>query len=892
MLKLTLRLLRLLIVAGILAAPTAGRTADNGSDSATKLTVVAARAGDSYSDAAEVFRCDFGPQWDTNYDHWPDQWTRPLHSPAYPRYIPIRIVDEPTPAKGRPLRIDMDGGAAAIFSPPFKVNTIFSYIVESYVKTDGLVRDDAYVAITFYDAKKKPLETFTSDRLHLSNDWTKVHIGPIAALATNVDHAVIGLHVESTKRPDVHGSAWFAGVWAGRLPRMTLTSDRRDNLFVYPDLPQITCTAAGFATENSRVTFELSDINGNVISREDENLEIVKSDGSNLEADVAGQLAEAMGKCEWSPPITDVGYYRVRVLMPGRAGVVHKRELSLAVIRNDENPARGEFGWTLPNGENPLSLTELIELVNHAGINWLKFPVWSGSQDTSRCDRLAWLAERLHFQHIEMVGLLHQPPPDVQHNLGDIPHPYAAQIFATNPDSWSPSLEPILASLALKVRWWQLGLDTDTSFVGYPSASEKIDQVRKLTARFGQRVFLGIGWSWLEEMPLGQQAWDFVSLSADPPLTSTELSSYLASTAGRKTLRWVVLSPLPADEYSIETRASDLTRRMLAAKIGGASAAFVPQVFDSRQGLMNDDGTVGDLLLPWRTTALTLAGTDYLGSCDLPNGSTNYIFTRGSETVMVVWNDRPTEERMLLGDSVRQIDLWGHTTSLQTVDGQQVMHVGPMPTFITGVQGALVRWRMSVEFAQKQLPASFGVRQDNMLMVKNDFPLAVSGRINLVVPEGWRSVPKEFSFKLAAGETLKQPLEWTLPLDAASGKQDVRVDFDFTADRRYQFSVSREIDVGQDDVTVQVNTRLNERGELEIERRLTNETDKLVSFKCYIYIPNRQPLVSQVVELGRGTDTKVVRIENGAQLVGKTLLLRADEIGGERIINHRFTAQQ
>ncbi len=629
-----------------------------------------------------------------------------------------------------------------------------------------------------------------------------------------------------------------------------------------------------------------------MISREDANLEIAKSDGSDQEVDAAGQLAESMGKCDWSPPISDVGYYRVRVLMPGRAGVVHQRELSLAVIRNEENPQRGEFGWTLPNGENPLSLAELIELVNHAGINWLKFPVWSGSQDSSRCDRLAWLAERLHFQHIEMVGLLHQPPPDVQHNLGDIAHPWAAQIFANNSETWSPSLEPILASLALKVRWWQLGLDTDTSFVGYPSAAEKIEQVRKLTARFGQKVFLGIGWSWLNEMPLGQQAWDFVSLSADPPLTADELSVTWHHPPAGVFCGWVVLNPLPADEYSIETRASDLTRRMLAAKIGGASAAFVPQIFDSRQGLMNDDGTVGDLLLPWRTTALTLAGTDYLGSCDLPGGSTNYIFTRGSEMMMVVWNDRPIEERMLLGENARQIDLWGHTKTLPSVDGRQVMQVGPMPTFITGVQGPLIRWRMSVAFSQKQLPAAFGVRQDNMLLVKNDFAQGVSGRINLAVPEGWRSVPKEFSFKLAAGETLRQPLEWTLPLDAASGKQDVRVDFDFIADHRYQFSVNRKIDVGQDDVTVQVNTRLNERGELEIEQRLTNETDKVVSFKCYVYIPGRQPLVTQVVELGRGTDTKMLRIEDGSQLLGKTLLLRADEIGGERIINHRFTAQQ
>jgi len=355
-------LLSLLIVASVAAAPTGG---DSGGASAT---VVATPAAESYSDAVEVFQCDFGPQWDKNFDHWPDLWTR-QQSPAYPHYLPIRISDEPIPMKGRALRVDLDGGAAAVYSPPFKVNTIFSYIVEASIKTDGLVRDEAYVAITFYNAKKRPLETFTSERLRTTNGWTKVRIGPIVPLGDGVDHAVIGLHLEPTQRADVHGTAWFAGLWAGRLPRMTIESNMRDNLFVEPNRPKITCTAAGFAAENSRVTFELSDISGKVIAREQRNLEVAKT-AADPEVDSAGQSAtESLGKATWDPPIPEVGYYHVRVTMPGRIGVVHQRELSLAFIRPQVNPERGEFGWTLPDGENPLTLTQLLELISHAGIN-------------------------------------------------------------------------------------------------------------------------------------------------------------------------------------------------------------------------------------------------------------------------------------------------------------------------------------------------------------------------------------------------------------------------------------------------------------------------------------------------------------------------------------------
>ncbi len=222
------------------------------------------------------------------------------------------------------------------------------------------------------------------------------------------------------------------------------------------------------------------------------------------------------------------------------------------------SPAAGEFGWTLPDGEHPLTLPELIDLLSQAGVNWVKFPVWSANQDSNRGDRVVWFVERLHLQHIDMVGLLHQPPAEVRKKIGEAERPLAAQIFAADPDLWYPSLEPTLTSLSLKVRWWQLGLDRDTSFVGYPQAAETVVKFRKYAARFGQQVFVGIGWSWLHEVPDERQAWDFVSLSADPPLTAEEETAYLGLASESKTRRWVVLDPLPKDDYSDDDRAGDL----------------------------------------------------------------------------------------------------------------------------------------------------------------------------------------------------------------------------------------------------------------------------------------------------------------------------------------------
>ena len=60
--------------------------------------------------------------------------------------------------------------------------------------------------------------------------------------------------------------------------------------------------------------------------------------------------------------------------------------------------------------------------------------------------------------------------------------------------------------------------------------------------------------------------------------------------------------------------------------------------------------------------ALALAGKQYWAASIWSAAGTNYVFGSGDEIVMVVWNDRPTQERVLLGGNVRQLDLWGRST--------------------------------------------------------------------------------------------------------------------------------------------------------------------------------------------------------------------------------------
>ena len=855
-----------------------------------------------HPDAVLVYHCDFGPKADTNFDQWPDDWRRRTGR-GYPQYLPIGIRKEPAAIGEHCLRIQLDGSAAVVYSPPIEVSPRFSYVLEGFLKTDALKHDVAYYAVTFYDARRRPLGRFESQRLRDVSDWRKIHIGPLTPPSDDVSLARISLHLEPTDLADLKGAALFDDVWFARLPRMTLRSNSEHNVYTDPGAVEVICEVSGILESDPMMSFELIDVSSQMVAKTEHRLDtekVMAKKSSTASALLGRVYADAntegfAGTSTWKPPIETYGFYRVRVTMRGSTGLMHERNMTLAVVRPYERPSGGEFGWSLPGGDDPVPLEALAGLLDLAHINWVKFPLWFSDKELERANRLVWFVEQLNSQGIEIVGMLHRPPKELRQLFGTTWRHVAARLFA-EPELWYPALDPVMTRLSMKVRWWQLGDDHDTSFMGSADFESKIRQVKQRMGRFGQEIHLGVGWSWLNEPPAtADPSWEFLSLTADPPLTPEELATHLthpATNLSGTVQRWVILRPLPRTEYDVEIRAKDLVERMLTAKIQDANLVFITQPFSTEYGLMNDDGTPGDLLLPWRTTARLISGTQYIGSINLPNGSHNYIFGRGSEAVMVVWNEKPTTETIFLGDEIQQIDLWGRSQVPKKVEHRQVVEVTSMPTFITGVSQPITRWRRAFSFEKKQLSSIFGRPQPAAYHIKNTFDRGVGGQVTLVTPPVWEASPTSIRFNVAAGEGITQDFQVTLRPDASSGSQAVRVDFEIIADCNYKFSAYRKIDVGLGDVVIDVDTYLNEHGDLVIEQHLTNKTDRFVGFNCMLFSPGRRRIRQQVLNLSRGRDTKVYVLPNGEQLLGKRLWIRAQEVGGERILNLRFVAER
>jgi hypothetical protein len=844
-----------------------------------------------YPQAVEVYHNRFDEGADRNFDDWPDDWTR-RRGAGFPHYVRVRIAPVADRSGERCLRVDLNGGAVQVQAPPMPIHASSSYVLEVLIKTEALAGDAADVSLTFLDEQKQPLETFHSEPVRQAAQWQKLRLGPLATAHRDARFAVIGLHVTPTERPGLKGSVQFADVWLASLPRMSIETNQPLNLFSSATDVEIRCHLSGFRESDGQLDFELHDALDQPVDRFSQSLDAPPSPSSATAAAAASESSRRAATLRWRPKIAAPGYYRARVAMHAGQRLILQRELSLAVMPARPPAANNEFGWSLPRGADPVPLAALPGLLKQANVGWIKFPLWFSDKQPAKVQELVRFVERMGEQGIEIVGLLDEPPAEVRGTFGNKAELTAAELFTPEPEVWYPSLEPVMTQLSMKVRRWQLGGDDDTSLMGYPELRAKVAVVKQQFNRIGQDMQLGLGWRWLDAVPGDRLPWSFVTLSTDPPLAAHELAAYLSPLADSKTERWVALEPLPRSHYSTATRAADLAHRMLSARQHGATRIFIPQPFDDERGLLHRDGTPSELLCPWQVMAGALSGTQHLGSLQLAGGSRNELFARQDEAVLVVWNNRPTREKVELDSQLQQSDLWGRPIEPSNKQSGVWIEAGPLPTIVRGLNVAVARSAMSIQFADDRFPSVFGVPHATTITLKNPFPRGASGKIRFRLPEGWQIEPEQVEFKLAAGEQVQADVALRFPFDANSGTQSVRIDVEMAADRSYRFSVDRKIQVGLGDITLEATSQLADNGELVVKQRLHNHTDEPVSFRCDLFAAGRRRLRTQVFDLGRGEDVQTYRLPAGRELLGQTLWIRAEELEGARVLSHRFRAEE
>ena len=399
---------------------------------------------------------------------------------------------------------------------------------------------------------------------------------------------------------------------------------------------------------------------------------------------------------------------------------LYRREISVVVLPPGlAKSKRGEFGWTMPLERWPLTREQVSQLAPMVGIHWLKSPVWFDAESPEEGEALIQFAERLAASEVEVVGIIEDPTVDHDNSQGADELSAISSLVLADKSVWQPLYDHVMARLSLRIRWWQLGSDGDYSLKDFPELPEKISDIRLGLFRFGQDAKLGLGWRWPLDHELAAAArvvesnptWDFEQFVGKNPLSSSTLTAAMQSAPRSSALRWVnvELGPefaLPdADELDDEERQDEdlrrqfnemlrrrheerireFVRQIIAAKRNAADGIFISDVFTGPFGVMNENGTPGELFLPWRTAASVLGGARYLGKLQLPGGSENHVFVReDGELVMVLWNDVETTERLYLGESLQQLDVWGNRTTPDSDGHRSSVRATRLPSYVLG----------------------------------------------------------------------------------------------------------------------------------------------------------------------------------------------------------------
>ena len=847
---------------------------------------------------------DFEQDDDRNYDRWPDRWTR-RQGTGYPHYVKIGI--EPRELgdadQGNCLRIQLDGGAAEVKSPRQRIDARFSYYLEAEIRTfetDTKELNEAWITVEFRDSKSRLVSRYASSRLQHCGDFQRVRIGPMIHPDGMDCSAQVVLHVAPTRASDLFGGACFDQIELIPYPKLLVETNQPYNIFSPSEPARVTCLISGVQEKNARLSFQLYDPFGEPIGDCDsralidaldkKEAEVLPTDAAPFdplfdqvprdEIDLKSQIT-----VEWLPPVRGEGFYQAKIRLTSEGKTRLERSLTLAVI--DANTPLGDshFGWTLPAQDSSVQLPQLTELLRHSAVRWVKYPVWYGKSDAAAAEWIAEFAERLASMGIEFVGMLDFPPEEHLDAFNRTDHGIASLL--REPELWQPTLNHVLARLSLKVHWWQLGADDDFSFVGYPDVVKKIQEIRFTLARYAKDMKLGLTWQWLHFMPINDELpWDFALHVAKPELTSDELESYLMMDGVDRSKIWTTIQPLPTSQYSLQTRIRDLVSRMVQVKIA-QTTAFVVEPFSDERGLMRNDGTPGALFVPWRTTSLQLAGKDYIGRIQLPNGSENFIFSDGESATMLVWNDRPVTETLYLGEAPQVTDIWGHTVSLESDRQGQHLQVSPWPQFVSGLEPNVAKFRMNLRFDRNTLASIFGQRQTAGILFDNVFPRGASGTLFLHSDELWAK-PIELPFKVSSGEKFAREFPIVLRSFASTGRHPVRIDVVIDADQRYRFSVFREIQVGYGKVELEHLVEKQGDHTYRVFATLVNNSYDTVNFDCSLLVPGQRKQRKQVLRLGHGRETLEFLVVGNAQRPIESIWIRAEEIRGNRVLNHHF----
>ncbi len=901
------------------------------------------------SSTETVAEWDFGSKDDVRRDGWPDGWSRRTGL-DYPKFVPVAIHQQAhsseelsdieglrrlasqcyvawqqcklpwqvIPEKVPPvveqflertllnpyLRVQMDGGAVEVSSVLIPIDVHSSYFLTGLIRANS--EDfDASAKLRFLDRNRQSLFEIPTKTVSGKTLWKSVSTESQYPVLDNLAFVQVVLQVTPNNMNAFRGEFGFDAFRISRTPRLSLSVDKELRYYREGEVVIARCRASGMTSDQSLIKLSLIDHNGAEVRSIEEKLNF-ESQPTRL-VSAAGARNESKGKnyweggCEWLLKDLPPGYYEVMTrLSKGRSGVFELDQQFVVLPKDIPRRLDARFGLTMSSknlGALPdWDTQKLIDVLRFAHISRVKLPIWFDSLDAAASKKATERIDRLQKSGIACVGVIATPPkrlrPKFQRLTSDdtgaaLEDTLMVQTF----------LEPVMRQMCVRISEFQIGWDQETDFVSNPRLKQSLDIIKALTRRYGQETQLVAS---RNPIAANQNAtiidrWQHYS---PQPFTAAEAEvvSRKDSESGNEMgglAPWLNVTPISATKYSLSSRVQDLVSRMVKVNgdTGGQSVtAWVSNPTDTEVGLLDPDGGPREMLLPFRSMSLAMAGMRYLGSLPVRCLGINHLVGAGEQARLIVWSGKPITAQLYLGEQVTAMDVWGRTIDVKTIatkhGNEQSFSIGKWPIILDGVDVRVARWRMGVALEDSRIDPLVGQTQNLKVRFLNPLASPADGSIRVIAPT-ILTEDSETNFEIDsnANGIISVPLQ--VKPEANASTATIKLGFSIQGEKPVRFVVEQEVQVGTNDYEFDVRYEMTQDDQLRITIEAVNHQPNPLSFDCFMLIPNRPHARVQIVNL-RDRVIKVIVLDQANDLIGQTLWLRCEQVGSSRVMNYRI----
>jgi hypothetical protein len=889
-------------------------------------------AGNEVRRAMKLFDFDERPLG--NYEDTPMHWRR-LTGDGLPAYSAGRL-DEGVGHRAPPAFLfTLRGGGNIAYEYAHTDLTITpnsDYLIEGYIRADDLEYAGALVVCFLVDeaGQRIPGSERTGALIRSASGaaddgWQRIeiplHVEYPHAYALRLQLWVLQDHVweappenelDPIVRQDVDARVWFDDLAVVRQPRARLWFSNPGGL-VKPGASEAVHLDVHNSTSAAlRVDVTLADETGTVHLR----------DGFDL-------APQEMGEHQLEVPPLPPGLYTAaaRVTVPAAANdaaeavLLCERTIRLAVLPNlpPGSERTHSFGVDLGPWSNGAA-EGAMELIGTLGCGAVKIGLPmigrpSGDNEAQYFQRARELARRLAVGQVETTGVILAPG---SAETGG--RRLSTYRMLVRDSAWSEAVGPVLAYFGGHVAAWQLGREEDELREAATWDNATLRTVQRKLERFVAVPQLIIPRSVLDT-PV---ATDLLDPDADAGSEESSASEELLSSMSNS---WTGSYWLPADlparalpwhlafwlrapdagspgaephspdrwlSLGIECvgstpadRAADFGRRVVLAAVVNPDRLFVPAPFELLTTGGNPAWQPTPEYIPLRTLWRFLGDSRAVASQTLPGDGVAVLFRRADKFTMAAWTWREeagSDVDLFLGAEATATDLCGAPQPLHLDGPLAHVRLSPAPLLISNVNAPLLQLPDNFNLEPKFIEA-YNPESRPLLTLRNPYPGGLAGTIALRPPTNWHVSPAEIHVELGPGDTLRQPLEFTVPPRQTATVQQLGVELRLRHPDAVTVHLDTTVQVGLRDIAVDAAVRWN-GDDLVVEQTLQNRTSSVVSFNSFCQPPQRPQLEGALLNVGPSeVRTQIYRIPAARDLAGANLWIGVREIGGSRSLD-------